>query len=376
MIINKRNLILTSVILLLWGFFTNCVFGNSQSKTIIVNVRDFGAKGDGLTDNTKSFQQAVTYALVKKADLYIPAGDYVLNSYFPLRNLDNKSLKDCFGITIFGDGIKTVIRTISANGNDVFQLNAVKNLKIRDLSITASITRSQTDRLHGSNAVSITNGGDNITVENLRIFDLPYREFSNYVDGGKGITIQPGKTSLPTKNIILRNNKISGSIYGISIDFNNTGNVPLPKEISLSNNVMTNCLVGFSFGMVGTPPTYDQTQYVIDGNSFDNCKFSSVLVRVSNLRFSNNRINTNSKQKRTKIWGLNANWIYKDRKYSGVYIKGSRDLQIWGNSFKSDLSDSKYVADMYLKDMQLSNEVIRTKNTFNKVDLKKQIVAE
>lgn len=43
-----------------------------------INVRDFGAKGDGVTDDTKAFIRALREFEQRGGSLYIPKGSYRL----------------------------------------------------------------------------------------------------------------------------------------------------------------------------------------------------------------------------------------------------------------------------------------------------------
>jgi len=43
-----------------------------------VNVKDFGAKGDGIADDTSAFQEAINYCETSKSPLFIPVGEYKL----------------------------------------------------------------------------------------------------------------------------------------------------------------------------------------------------------------------------------------------------------------------------------------------------------
>ena len=59
--------------------------GSSASRALAnrfaetANVRDFGALGDGATDDTSAFQAALNYAATNGIDVFIPKGNY----YFP-----------------------------------------------------------------------------------------------------------------------------------------------------------------------------------------------------------------------------------------------------------------------------------------------------
>lgn len=61
----------------------------------IINVKDFGAVADGVTDNTSAFQSAINFCGSNKKSLHIPGGRY----YF-----DGGKLTVNSGIVIFGDG--------------------------------------------------------------------------------------------------------------------------------------------------------------------------------------------------------------------------------------------------------------------------------
>lgn len=50
-----------------------------KADTSYLNVLDFGAVGDGATDNTQAFQSALDKASVNGAIVYIPAGQYKIN---------------------------------------------------------------------------------------------------------------------------------------------------------------------------------------------------------------------------------------------------------------------------------------------------------
>ena len=71
-----------------------------------VNLKDFGAQGDGVTDDWGAVQSAVDHCLQNGSALYVPTGRYVLkqsdHANSPIR-LDNLTA-DGQGLKIFGDG--------------------------------------------------------------------------------------------------------------------------------------------------------------------------------------------------------------------------------------------------------------------------------
>lgn len=78
-----------------------------EHLAVVVNVRDFGALGDGATDDSAAFQAAITAAQGRASPVYVPASPtaYVLGS--PL-TID--------GITMLGDGAGSALKLSFASG--------------------------------------------------------------------------------------------------------------------------------------------------------------------------------------------------------------------------------------------------------------------
>ena len=100
-----------------------------------ITIKDFGAKGDGLTDDTTAIKNAINAIRANDAKiktLFIPEGTYLTKSIL-LRNVEN--------ITIFGQNRNTTmikLETISNNSAHVFNLMDIKNITIKGLTIDAS----------------------------------------------------------------------------------------------------------------------------------------------------------------------------------------------------------------------------------------------
>ena len=50
------------------------------TKTKIVNVLNYGAKGDGSTDDLSAFNDAITAAYAAGSKVFVPAGTYILSA--------------------------------------------------------------------------------------------------------------------------------------------------------------------------------------------------------------------------------------------------------------------------------------------------------
>jgi hypothetical protein len=79
-----------------------------------LNVLDYGATGDGTTNDTAAIQLAVTAAYAQERALYFPAGTYLMASTITMGNNTADAAKFCY---FFGDGKDSVIKVTAANVN-------------------------------------------------------------------------------------------------------------------------------------------------------------------------------------------------------------------------------------------------------------------
>jgi len=102
----------------------------------IVSVKDFGAVGDGVADDTVAVLNALAYVKSIDGSLYFPAGNYLVQSAMYLDR----------GITVYGDGLiaTTITRTSLSptviNGNNIYAVFYVEGgwNHIRDLQISGA----------------------------------------------------------------------------------------------------------------------------------------------------------------------------------------------------------------------------------------------
>lgn len=93
----------------------------------VVNVKDFGAKGDGQTDDFSAVNIAVSVAKNNGKALYFPAGTYALGSSLIITDFDN--------LTIFGDS-KSLSIIHSLNPSHVFRVIRCNYVNIYNLGFT------------------------------------------------------------------------------------------------------------------------------------------------------------------------------------------------------------------------------------------------
>jgi hypothetical protein len=143
----------------------------------VANVRDFGAIGDGVADDTAAIQAAINSipAHPLGGSVYLPTGTYKVSA--PI--LVNKS------VYFYGDGYGTNIQTSSATANVL--VASAERFHVSNLRITASVTRTAgwyIDVLTGGNRSRIsnfemdaafggirTNATASLTIENGQLFN-------------------------------------------------------------------------------------------------------------------------------------------------------------------------------------------------------------
>jgi len=186
----------------------NVTFSNSSYKTeslnkhssqladIAINVKSFGAKGDGVTDDTQSFLDMTTVINnTSGKNVIIPDGEYIISSDVDFE-LDD-SIIQFFGDIKMKDGIQTpfgllgfvgdniVINNLTINGN--YQ-NAIDegSFGISALLTIGSLTNSKFNNLTLNNAMysAIVSSGNCRNVEFNRVTMDDIGEHCFYISGG------------------------------------------------------------------------------------------------------------------------------------------------------------------------------------------------
>lgn len=112
---------------------------STQSRTLaercadVINVRDFGAKGDGTTNDSTAIGAALAYAATVSKGVYFPGGTYKLNTGLLIENADN--------ISIFGDGRNKSVLYSSIHMH-VFRMVECSNVDVFDLGFTSAVDES------------------------------------------------------------------------------------------------------------------------------------------------------------------------------------------------------------------------------------------
>ena len=315
---------------------TGAVTTNVEAKLQqIVSAQDFGATGNGSTDDTAAIQAAITSLNTTGGTVYLPRGTYKVSSTL---NITHNN------ITIAGDGKgATTISTYVASG-DIISFTSLAHGGVRDLAITASTAQTTGAGIHFTNC-------DNVRASNILVgyglytgiqIDGGTAMFENYVD----------------------NFEISSCTFGILIGA--TG--AQPQDVFISTGVIGSCS-NAGIHMYQGSGIYVDTVDIISSNkgiatypgsvqNVSNCFFDTVLCdtctsngwsffsnggRVEQVNMINCWGSTNTNHGIELSAQCNAfsitNFRAINNKQCGIYLQGSTNVglvncQVMSNSMQ------------------------------------------
>lgn len=138
----------------------------AQVEYLPINVKEYGAVGDGIVDDTAAFAAATAAALGVAPQygrsLFIPGGDYVVGDWL-VNNIGSR------GMVIQGDGWRTKL-TAKAGATRVLDLQQQRWLTVRDLMIDGRGLASKGVRVQAINALG-DGESQGITFDHVRFMN-------------------------------------------------------------------------------------------------------------------------------------------------------------------------------------------------------------
>jgi hypothetical protein len=248
-----------------------------------INVKQFGAKGDGIADDTLSLQTAIEFGSKRHRIVFFPEGTYKIKSVLkmgpnvtlqgegvgfgsqirPVKTVaisfDGNDFPKNNGFTFQNRMIGLMINMSDAKGFDAVDMNAAYTVKLEDVAITYA----------GGDGIKISDS-TNIVLQNIRveglsigvgtgvminhseveIYNIDLEGFLNgmiirHAEGG--VHLFGGYMERHGAYGILFSNSSFNSVIGVTIAAPNSGGIPigfrgLPGSPSTQNTIMSSSL--------------------------------------------------------------------------------------------------------------------------------------
>jgi len=248
---------------------TGAVARSAQSKMRdTVSVKDFGAVGDGVTDDTA----AINAALATKKSVYFPSGTYMTTGGHVIPYVNETTDQTIFGDAAFSTIIKKISGTLA-----VFDFRQFVHTSIKDLTIDGNGLAGVGIMWRSHNAII-----DHIIIKNVADYAIwisgsnlcNYYNISTFVcSGGIKFDSVNDPISVPTYACLYSN------FHGISLDINAVNF----SALSLASGMVQLVL----FSGVHIEPTFvtaNTASYVnITGVNTSNITFENVRAELSLL---------------------------------------------------------------------------------------------
>lgn len=312
---------------------------------VIPNVRQFGAKGDGTTDDTSAIQAAIDVG--SNRAVYIPAGTYRLTGGVKVSGTSANRTN----MAVFGDGPATRLvldATLTAN---VMEITNGSGFVVRDLTLV----------------------GNRGTWTPVYLTDAVYRNSNGlYVGGHSGSAV----TNVLVSNVTADSNALSGfcigtgplnapdagsGVDGVRVDGCRSSN----NHVGLNGGTQVNvAITGCEFsGIISNGIVNDTNSTVVSvtGCTLDvsSSGFAIQCYESDNLTYVGNSITGGN----TGVFALNCNYVSISSNAitssvgAGITIKNSTQIMVTGNNIQSVTGDGIKVWDNSRRVSVTSNTV-------------------
>jgi parallel beta-helix repeat protein len=233
-----------------------------------VNITDYGAKGDGVTDNYAAITGAIAAAKSQGKAVFVPAGTFAYNGVIKIDSL-----------TLYGEGDTSVLYSLNWDRSAIFMYGnnvAVKNLKLTGVTAPSRQAHWEATRISIFSATNFV--VDHVTIEGSGAAGI---QTAKAVNGGR-ITNNVVKNTLSdgihmtdrASNIVVENNYVEGTgDDGIAVvSYQADGGYV--SNITARNNTVKNIKWGRLMSVVGGKNVLYENNY-LDTNL---AKFACVYI--------------------------------------------------------------------------------------------------
>ena len=365
----------------------------ANKKEIYLNVKDFGAKGDGVNDDAIAIQSALNYATNNLKTVYIPRGNYKIgntllipdnthlkgdNRQFTILSPTDKFKNSMINKTLDGIISHNLICNSNFMSSEAIAYNSNTNIEISDIFFKWGDDKSLPE--YANNCIGLNNS------KQIKIYDCSFRNWGQHsidiagcsdvfierninlfgywssvqVDEGGGLYQAPPNPNYSKStrvyirdnffqenafitgsiqihknggtNIFIENNVIVGSLVGICTDEYWTANYTAGynNNLVIRNNIIDSASISNTIG-IQIAKNYDN---VVIENNFSNCYFP-IKIRGGKPNYWNEHIvikNNTFNGKECEMIGL-SNSIVSDNTFN---LSFNRPIVVAKNSVFSN----------------------------------------
>ena len=158
---------------------SSCINRSLTSKlSDLLSAKDFGATGDGITDDTVAMQNAINAAEFMGQEIFIPGGTYKITSTLTINTV---------GLNISGEGSNATNILVSCSSCAAFTINAA-HIKIYDLSINKTSGTTNVIAIEG-------NPTTHDVIDGLTLVYVSINGFSSLDQFQYGLLVHSGSSS-------------------------------------------------------------------------------------------------------------------------------------------------------------------------------------
>lgn len=279
------------------------------------NVKYYGAKGDGVTDDTTSIQAAIN-ANINGSALFFPAGTYIVTQL---------AVSNARGLLLYGTGSASTIRRSAstvASVSNMLSITSSTNVTVTDLNFFSNITLGLSNSIFLDNCVAFI---DCLSVKVENCFFYPGYASAVFVLRTSSsqilANVQYGQALVPQR--IIGQTRTTGAIY-IADGSNNC---------IISDNRIRSAYVGILVQAISNGTSI--TNVVIDSNSISNCVAYGIAIYNNNLNLNGTGIVsgcTVSANAIDYVYGSTTNSISGNLDFgSCIYLQGGENSIVSGN---------------------------------------------
>ena len=381
--------------------YTELMLNKVDKNTLMVNVKDFGAIGNGVANETASFNKAIEYAHTYGGTVFIPKGTYMLEPILLPANT-----------TLMGSGMnETIIKLIDGHNDAVIIASETDNITLSHMTVdgngerktsgsTITLWRSRFNRIDNVRVINSNTIGlemSNVTnsiIENSHFIGSTENcvvSFSNdTVDYSIGNNIVKGNImeegaldgiiyntngGIISENIFRNNGKRSGWTAG-GVYANAKYQLVITNNIIEANNGNGVDVIDCGNMIVANNISYNNNSA---GIMFAGCKNSNI---ENNICFNNGKAPATDQEDGITLLGACQNIIItgnrcfdsgspdaKKQPY-GIHVSGaSQNILIMGNICSDNVYEDGILIDTNASGILLKNNLPLVKNQISEMNI-------